>query len=308
MKYLPMLAVKGNETLLESRQHIFEPKMDGTRCIAEIDENIRLFNRRQKNITKRYPEIIDDLKNFDKAILDGEIICYNNGKPDFYRLQQREHVESDFIIEMRAKLMPATYVIFDILELNGEKIINKQLTERKKLLEKIWHDGEHIELIFYTENGLELWKNVKKLGLEGVMAKEKNSIYYPGERRKEWVKIKNIKSIDVVIVGYTSIKREISSLGMGLYDENGDLLYIGKVGTGFDQKTMELIKNKLKKAGEPVVKNYGDAPENMIWVLPELVAEIEYLEKTGKNELRSPSFKRLRDDKEAKECLISQLK
>ncbi|MCD6573949.1 MAG: non-homologous end-joining DNA ligase [Thermoplasmata archaeon] len=308
MKYLPMLAVRGDESVLDSDKHIFEPKMDGTRCVAEIGEDIKLFNRRQKNITKRYPEIVDDLKNFDKVILDGEIICYNNGMPDFYRLQQREHVESELIIEMRAKLMPATYVVFDILEWNGKEMIKKPLMERKEVLEEIWINGKHLESIFYTENGSELWKNVKKLELEGVMAKEKDSHYYPGERRKEWIKIKNIKSIDVVIVGYTSIKREISSLGMGLYDENGDLLYIGKVGTGFDEKTMELIKNKLKEVEKPTVKNYENAPNNMRWVLPEIVAEIEYLEKTGRNEVRSPSFKRLRDDKEARECPISQLK
>ncbi|RLB58238.1 MAG: hypothetical protein DRG80_07380 [Deltaproteobacteria bacterium] len=192
--------------------------------------------------------------------------------------------------------------------MKGKEMIRKPLMERKEILEEIWINGKHLESIFYTENGSELWKNVKKLELEGVMAKEKNSHYYPGERRKERIKIKNIKSVDVVIVGYTSIKREISSLGMGLYDENGDLLYIGKVGTGFDEKTMELIKNKLKEVEKPTVKNYENAPDNMIWVLPEIVAEIEYLEKTGRNELRSPSFKRLRDDKEARECLISQLK
>lgn len=307
MKYLPMLAVKGDESVLDSNKHIFEPKLDGTRCIAEIGKSVRLFNRRQKNITKRYPEIVSELKNFENVVLDGEIVCYNNGKPDFYRLQQREHIDNDFIIEIRAKLMPATYVVFDILEWNGKEMIKKPLMKRKEILEEIWNNGKHLELIFYTEKGKKLWESIKKIELEGVMAKEKNSFYYPGERREEWIKVKNVKSIDIVIVGYTSLKREISSLGMGLYDD-GNLIYVGKVGTGFDEKTMELLKKMLKEVDKPCVKNYEDAPANMIWVKPEVVAEIEYLEKTERNELRSPSFKRLRNDKEARDCHISQLK
>ena len=307
MKYLPMLAIKGDKNLIKSKEHIFEPKMDGTRCLAEIGEKINLFNRRQRNIKKRYPEIIDNLKKFDNCILDGEIICYSNGKPDFYRLQQREHIDNEFIIDIRAKLMPATYIIFDILELNGKELINIPLMERKKILDKIFKKGEHVELIFYTQDGEKLWKEIKKLNMEGMMAKEKNSFYYPGERRKEWIKIKNLKSVDVVIVGYTSIKREISSLGMGLYDNNS-LIYIGKVGTGFDEEIMKLLKKNLKETSKPCVKNYDIAPEEMIWVEPNLVAEIEYLEVTEKNELRSPSFKRLRNDKLARECTFEQLK
>lgn len=306
MKYKPMLAVKGNESILFSNDHIFEPKMDGTRCIAEIGKEINLFNRRGKNITKRYPEIAEELKKFDNCVVDGEIICYNNGKPDFYRLQQREHIENDFMIEIRAKLMPATYVIFDVLEKNGKKLINIPLIERKKILKDLVKEGKHIQLIFYTYDGKKLWDEIKKFGIEGVMAKNRKSLYYPGERRKEWVKIKNLHSIDVVIVGYTSEKRGISAMGMGLY-KNGALIYIGKVGTGFDNKMIEMIQKKLIKVDKPSVKNYK-AIEKMIWIKPNLVAEVEYLEVTEENELRSPSFKRFRNDKLPEECKFEQLK
>ena len=306
MKYLPMLAVKGNEEFLNSVNHIFEPKMDGTRCIAEIGKDVKLFNRRKRNITKRYPEIVASLQKFDNVIFDGEIICYNNGRPDFYRLQQREHIDNDFMIEVRAKLMPATFVIFDVLEIEGKSLISLPLMKRKEMLEEIWNNEKNLELIFYTNEGKKLWEEIKKMELEGVMAKEKESLYYPGERRKEWVKIKNLKSIDAIIVGYTSFKREISSLALGLYDDS-NLIYIGKVGTGFDEKTMEWIKKRLKSIEKPPVINYEDAPPSIVWVKPELVAEIEYLEKTESNELRSPSFKRLRNDKVARECTMDQL-
>jgi len=307
MKYLPMLAVKGETTILESEEHIFEPKLDGTRCIAEIGDEVRLFNRREKNITARYPEIVEELKNFEKCILDGEIICYNNGKPDFYRLQKREHIDSPFLIELRAKIMPATYVIFDVLERNEKELIKMPLVKRKEILSDVLIEGKHVEGIFYTEHGKKLWKTIRDLDIEGVMAKEKESFYYPGERRREWVKIKNTKSIDVVIVGYTSMRREISSLGMGLYDGD-NLVYVGKTGTGFDEEIMHILKKKFSKRKKPCVANFQAAPPDMIWVEPEIVAEVEYLEVTDRKELRSPSFKRLRMDKKPEECTIEQLK
>ncbi|HHF56115.1 MAG TPA: DNA ligase, partial [Thermoplasmatales archaeon] len=126
MKYAPMLCQKGDEGILDSNAYIFEPKLDGTRCIAEIGKEVKLYNRREKNISRRYPFICKELSKLDNVILDGEIVCYNKeGKPDFYLLQKREHVESDLVIEMRARLIPATYIIFDILEIDEKPLIKK---------------------------------------------------------------------------------------------------------------------------------------------------------------------------------------
>lgn len=307
MKYYPMLCKKGSINLLDSNNYIFEPKLDGTRCIAEINEKVKLYNRRGKNIRKRYPFICEELKKYKGFVFDGEIICYNKeGIPDFYLLQKREHVESDFIIEMRAKLIPAIYVIFDILEENGRSFINAPIEERKEKLDEIFKESKHLELIFYTENGHGLWEEIKKRKMEGIIAKEKGSRYYPGERRREWLKIKNLKSIDVVVAGYTAEKREISSLAMALY-RDGKLFYVGKVGTGFDEYIMETLLKKMKKVDNPSVTNFEKAPPNVIWVRPEIVIEVEYLELTKDFELRSPSFKRIRDDKLPEECKYEQL-
>ncbi len=306
MKYAPMLCQKGDKSILDSKSHIFEPKLDGTRCIAEIGEGVKLYNRREKNISRRYPLICKELKEIGNFIFDGEIVCYNEeGKPDFYLLQKREHVESDLIIEMRAKLIPATYVIFDVLERNGKSLIEKPIEERKEILDEIFNGSEHLELIFFTENGKALWEEIVKRELEGVIAKERGSRYHPGERRKEWLKIKNTKSIDVVIVGYTTEKREISALGMGLY-KNGEVYYVGKVGTGFEEDIMQYLLKNFEKT-EPYAANAEKAPPHMIWVKPRFVAEVEYLEMTQDMELRSPSFKRLRNDKRAEECAFEQL-
>ena len=306
MKYAPMLCQKGDEGILDSNAYIFEPKLDGTRCIAEIGKEVKLYNRREKNISRRYPFICKELSKLDNVILDGEIVCYNKeGKPDFYLLQKREHVESDLVIEMRARLIPATYIIFDILEIDEKPLIKKPIEERKEILNEIFSEDKHLEIIFFTENGKILWEEIRKRNLEGVIAKEKGSRYFPGERRKEWLKIKNVKSVDVVIVGYTTEKREISALGMGLY-RGEKIYYVGKVGTGFEEEIMQyLLKNF--EITEPYAANADRAPPHMIWVKPRFVAEVEYLEVTKDMELRNPSFKRLRNDKKPEECTFEQL-
>lgn len=306
MKYAPMLCQKGDESILDSNAYIFEPKLDGTRCIAEVGKEVKLYNRREKNISRRYPFICKELSKVGNVILDGEIVCYNReGKPDFYLLQKREHVESDLIIEMRAKLIPATYVIFDILEMDEKPLIKKPIEERKEILNEIFSKSRHLEIIFFTENGKILWEEIRKRNLEGVIAKEKGSRYFPGERRKEWLKIKNVKSIDVIIIGYTTEKREISALGMGLY-RGEKIYYVGKVGTGFEEEIMQHLLKNFERT-KPYAANAEKAPPHMIWVKPRFVAEVEYLEVTKDMELRSPSFKRLRNDKEPEECTFEQL-
>lgn len=297
-----MLCVKGDKDILKSSSYFFEPKMDGTRCIAEVYENVKLFNRRGKNITKRYPFISKELKSFRGFVFDGEIVCYNeNGLPDFYLLQKRE-IDNPIMIEIRSKTIPATYVIFDVIEKNNFPIIEKSIEERKEFLKDL--EDEHLETIFYTDNGMKLWEEIEKRGIEGVIAKEKGSKYYPGERRKEWLKIKNLKIIDAVIVGYISRKREISSVAIALY-KGKDLFYVGKV-SGFDTETMNYMLKNFKRETKPPVVNPEMAPPDMVWAAPSIVAEIKYLEKTS-NELRMPSFVRIREDKNAEDCKFEQI-
>ena len=307
MKYLPMLCKKSTTDLLEDKNYIFEPKLDGTRCIAEIGEKVDLFNRRCKNIRRRYPEICRELERYRGFVFDGEIICYNEkGLPDFYLLQKREHIDSDFMIDIRARMFPATYVIFDVLEIKGKSLIEEPIEERKKILEDMVEKTRHVEPIFFTLEGRKLWEEILKRNMEGVIAKRKGSRYYPGQRREEWLKIKNLKSVDVILVGYTHEKREISSLAMALLD-NKSLVYVGRVGTGFDADIMNRLLSMFKKVEKPPVVNPDKAPDNIIWVKPEVVAEVEFLEVTREMELRAPSFRGIRLDKPLRECTIDQL-
>jgi DNA ligase D-like protein (predicted ligase) len=300
--------------IFDNEGYIFEPKMDGTRCIAEVFEDVRLINRRGRDISRRYPLIVKELgKITHNCVLDGEIVCFNEeGVPDFNLLQKREQIDSDILIEGRAKGIPATYVVFDILAREGEDLVEKPLSERKEVLDERVPDAEHIVKIVYEGDGRKLWDEMRKKGMEGVIAKRGESVYYPGRRKWDWLKLKNLKSIDVVLVGYTTEKREISALGMAPY-RDADLVYIGSVGTGFTENSIQMLKReikdlKLKTDKTPVVNpEKVFKPKGMKWIEPHLVAEIQYLEMTGGGELRAPSFKGVRWDKPVEECSFDQL-
>jgi bifunctional non-homologous end joining protein LigD len=300
----PMLAHIGSKEDLKHKNYFYEPKLDGTRAILIKEKSsVKLINRRGKRIAYRYPEIVEDAKNLPNGVYDGEICVLNkNGVPLFNKLQQRDQVDNKLKIKILSKHMPATYYIFDILKLGRKSLIKKKLKERKKFLETI-PELNQIKKTYYTQEGRKLWKAIVKIKLEGVMAKHIDSPYIY-KRSKYWLKIKNIQTTDCVILGYTKGKRQFASLVLGQYKEK-ELIYVGKVGTGFDRFLLESIykalnKIKVKKA---VFKDYKGKRE-VVWVRPLYVAEVKYLEYTKNNHLRAPAFVRLRKDKPIKDCIL----
>ncbi len=171
----PMLA-EASESF-DSRQHLFEIKWDGTRCISFIDGKLVLQNRRLIDITKRYPEIKIEIKA-KQAVLDGEIVVIRKGMPDFYMLQQREHIDDALKISLLSKRMPASYIVFDILFIDEKEITHLPLLERKKILAEALVENEHVYLSDYIlGEGRKYFEEAVKRGLEGVMAKDIESPY-----------------------------------------------------------------------------------------------------------------------------------
>ncbi|MCD6370968.1 MAG: non-homologous end-joining DNA ligase [Thermoplasmata archaeon] len=304
-----MLAKMGDTSILKNREYIFEPKLDGTRAILIKDgAEIRFVNRRGYNITRRYPELnLSEYIKCEKCILDGEIIVYNSqGLPDFHLLQLRDLTESSKDIKIRAEIYPATYVVFDILEKDGENLRDLDLMERKSILKEVMRENERIQIIPYMENGEKLWEIVKKLNIEGIMAKRKDSRYREG-RYDDWLKIKYFKTVDAVTVGYTpgKGKREetFGALLLALY-EGENLRFVGKVGTGFDESISRYLLSHFERDKVNVINppNY-----EVIWVKPNMVCEVQYLEVTEDKKLRAPSFKRVRWDKNPKDCKVEEL-
>jgi DNA ligase D-like protein (predicted ligase) len=306
--YEPMLAGMGSKNDLEKDSYIYEPKLDGTRALCHVNSTMRFLNRRGRDITDRYPEFsFRDQIKARSCVLDGEIVVYDNrGNPSFRLLQKREQSKTS-IAKFLSIQHPATYVIFDILELDGKELINTRLDERKKIMHSVLREGHHLQSIAFTRDGRKLWSVVEQRKLEGVMAKRSNSYYEPGKRSDAWLKIKALKTVDCVLLGYTSEIRTISALALGLFFGN-ELRYVGRVGTGFTEKYLEELRPVLDGmlAETPPVTSYPIEPV-ITWVRPELIAEVEILELTRDKHLRAPSFRRLRDDKDIRDCVVEQL-
>lgn len=288
--------IGGKETL-ERDDMIFEPKLDGIRALCYVNGDMRFISRNNVDRTAKHQDFQFRANIKAKsAILDGEIVAYDKkGRPDF-SLLMRGGGKREF-------------VVFDILMKNGKKLTSLPLSERQKILKQTIVNGKKLKRVVAKKDGTKLWKTIIKKNLEGVMAKEIDGTYHEGKRSPTWLKVKAIQTIDCVVIGYTQKKREISSLVLALYNDEGRLEYIGHVGTGFSELEIEKlyskfskIKAKRKVAVEGVPKNL----KNVQWIRPKYVAEVEYLEFTRHGRLRAPAFVRLRSDKKAKECTFQE--
>ncbi len=281
----PMLAKIGDVKDLERKGYVFEPKLDGIRALLHYGKNPWFESRNGKDLTIRFSNIQLPTIRASTCVIDGEIVAYDSkGNPDFNLLQNNGQ---------------AVYVAFDILEKNGRKLTTMPLIERKTILKETVGENATVQVIVFTEQGKKLWSAMKKRGTEGVIAKKKDSLYSEGKRSDDWVKIKFLQTVDAVVIGFTEERRMISSLALGLYD-HGDLTFIGKVGTGFDERFIEQFYPQLMKI--KTAKRSSALPKEIIPVRPRFVAEIKYLEFTPDCKLRAPVFLRLRDDKNASEC------
>lgn len=289
----------------------YEIKWDGYRALGFINNGkVDLVSRNNKSFNDKFYPVFDALKKWNiRAIVDGEIIVVNEkGAADFSDLQGWRS-EADGILQ---------YYIFDVLWLDGRNLMDLTLTERRKILEEIIPPTSDTLKRSETFNipGKELFTLTDQLGLEGIIAKKQDSGYNPGTRSKDWLKIKTEKRQEAVIGGYTkneNTSKQFSALLLGVY-ENGALVSIGPVGTGFTNQLQSEILRKCKPLVTTVcpfreVPEYNkpsrfrpDPPKaEVTWVKPVLVCEISYREKTKDGAVRHPSFKGLREDKDAKD-------
>jgi bifunctional non-homologous end joining protein LigD len=309
-KLVPMLAKLSAALPKNDGDYGYEIKWDGIRALAFIDGGrARFVNRNGRDATKQYPELreLGNAVGALQMILDGEIVTFDEaGRPSFERLQGRMHLASDSAIRRRMEDTPAAYMIFDVLFLDGRSTMSLPYTERRKLLdERLKLTGAHWSTpAYHAGDGPGLLKASKERGLEGVIAERLDSSYEPGKRTGAWLKIKNVQRQEVVIGGWLpgEGRREesIGSLAVGYYD--GDKLkYAGNVGTGFKDADLVLMKKQLAPLRRDESPFEGRQPKKgTIFVEPKLVGEVEFLEWTRTATLRAPSFKGLRDDKDAR--------
>jgi bifunctional non-homologous end joining protein LigD len=290
----------------------FEVKWDGIRTICFLDHgHIALQGRNFTDFTPRYPEVRELARELGarRLILDGEVVAFDEqGRPSFERLQSRMHLASDSAVRRRMRDTPVTYVIFDLLYLEGHSTVSLAYEQRRELLETLELEGPAWRVpAYHRGEGSALLAATRDLGIEGVMAKRLDSTYSPGQRTSAWVKVKNVCEQDVVIGGWTPGEggraRTLGALAVGVY-EDGKLSYAGKVGTGFTEQTLALVQRELEPLRAKETPFGGrQPPKGTKFVEPKLVARVELREWTRSGTMRAPSFKGLRDDIDPQDCV-----
>jgi bifunctional non-homologous end joining protein LigD len=318
----PMLA-EAVEKPFDGAEWLFEIKWDGYRAVAFIAHGkVRLVSRNQNDLTPRYPELVD-LPRFihaKTAILDGEVVALDEaGKASFSLMQQRTGFRPGGKRAAANADVPVLYYAFDLLYLDGYDWRRVPLEERKRKLAELVVTGDVVRFSdHYEEHGKALFEIAQKKGLEGIVGKKRAS-FYEERRSREWLKVKIRKRMECVIGGYTEpegSRAHFGSLVLGLYDKKGQLIHVGQVGSGFDQKLLDELWKVLQKLETKKNPFFGEveALRKVFWVKPELVAEIEYAEWTGGTsegsgpKLRAPVFLGLRDDKDPKECVLEDVR
>jgi DNA ligase D-like protein (predicted ligase)/DNA ligase D-like protein (predicted 3'-phosphoesterase) len=324
-RYLPMLAGTADAPF-DSDKWLFEIKWDGIRAIAYIDKGLSIRSRNDREIGGQFPELAELLELAPGTVIDGEIIVMTAGRPDIQAVLPRLQAGSGRLQAPSAGA-PVTYIVFDILEEDGKPVISLPLSRRRKILEERVKEGDHVVLsVPVMDRGVDYYQAAIEKGLEGVMAKRKNSLYEPGTRSTSWLKIKSLKTCDCVIAGYTPGEGNRSSwfgaLLLGLYkpvatgqgtgkkaEKSVQLVYIGKVGTGFSDRDLSGLKDSFTKItrGTPQITGI-EKPGRAVWLEPQLVCEIVYQALTRDNRLRMPRFIRMRPDKTPAECTFDQLR
>ena len=229
-----------------------------------------------------------------------------DGKPSFETIQRRSLMSNRYKIEMEAKKYPATFVAFDCLYDDGEDLTLRPLAERKEYLQKAVTESERLAVsrVFDAGQALALFQLAREQGLEGIVAKKKDSLYFQGKRTKSWLKMKNLMDDDFVVCGWIPKDNHMTSIVLGQYD-GGKLVYKGHVTLGVGGAAFAKIQAQTRALRPPfdgpVPAGHGN--EDARWVEPRLVCVVEFMHRTKNGGMRQPVFKGLREDKRPEECV-----
>ena len=322
VKIKPMLATAVKESF-NDKDWVFEVKWDGVRSIFFLHKTKGIFeikSRNDKTITHRYPELVGPLNSAIKCqesiILDGEIVVLDkNGLPNFQNHQKRMNVDYKADIEKLSQEIPATYYIFDILYLDGKNLENLDFLHRRNIISQVVVNKSKRVLIsdFFEEIGKEVFNNVKAMNLEGVVAKNKSSRYLQGNRSRDWLKIKAVRTQDCIVIGYTrgegNRENYFGSLLLAVY-YGKKLRFVGHIGSGFDFGQLYEIysriqKMKIEKCPVDYIPYTNRDP---VWIEPKLVTEVKFSDWTQEKIMRAAIFLGFREDKSPEECVLEEEK
>jgi DNA ligase D-like protein (predicted ligase) len=289
----PMLAETA-EKPFDSKDHLFEIKWDGIRCIAFVrDGKVHLQNRRLSTMTTRYPEL-QCLRDWPEGtVIDGEMVVLDEGKPSFQRLAQREHIGDSRRVELLVQRLPATLIAFDLLYENGQSIMREPLVERRRRLKALAtaFPCTHVVVAEYIlKRGKRYFEEVERAGLEGIMAKRMDSIYTPGARSGAWLKLKVCRTAEFELIGCTKREGEDTASALLLADRVGnELVYCGKVGSGFNEAKRRQLYQEIIKTPRMKVR-IKDVPREAVLRETGRKCRVRFFERTEDGLLRAPVF------------------
>lgn len=309
----PMLAIAGMVPVARGDQFAYEIKWDGVRLITYATSRVTAYTRNDREVSGSYPELgeLIDALGGRRAVLDGEVVAFNNaGVVHFGTLQQRMHVTDPAVVHELMVTVPVVYVIFDVLSLDGKKLIDQSYEQRRELLQNLDLAGPHVQVPLAIDGRLDHALKVSAhMKAEGVVAKRFGSRHQPGRRSPDWIKTKHIRMQEVVIGGWRpgagGREGRIGSLLVGIPTKEG-LRYVGRVGTGFTAKTLDHLAELLAPLAtrtSPFIAVPRDVIRDAHWVRAELVGEVSYGESTTNGHLRHPAWRGIRPDKQPSEVI-----
>jgi bifunctional non-homologous end joining protein LigD len=309
----PMLATSGPLPVGPGEDRwAFEMKWDGVRAVVYVDGDVRVLTRNDREVAATYPE----LQGLAAAVpgpvvLDGEIVAFDKaGRPSFGELQARMHVQRPSAA-LRAQV-PVSLLLFDVLHAGGQSQLSRTYDQRRSVLEDLGLDGPHWATPpAFQGDGAAAMEVSKAQGLEGVLAKRRDSGYLPGRRSRDWLKAKHIRMQEVVVGGWSPGEGRraggIGSLLLGVHDAEGRLVYAGHVGTGFSQQALADLGARLGRLERRTPAFADEIPrahaKGAHWVRPTLVGEVAFSEWTRDGRMRHPTWRGLREDKSADEVV-----
>lgn len=299
----PMLATLTDKRFSDPKW-LYECKFDGERALIYFNQgDVKIYSRNQHLLNMTYPELMAPLQkqNSKNFIIDGEIVAFVEDVTSFSQLQHRMGRKAISLKEVLN--IPVFFYAFDILFLNGFDLRQLPLNSRKKLLKAAINFKNPLRLTeSIVEKGEIAFKHACKIGWEGIIAKRADASYQ-GRRSRDWLKFKCHRGQELIIIGYTAPKGHRQGFGallVGYYNKNKELLYAGKVGTGFSEQMLALLKKKMDQhlvSSAPIKEIIRE--KDVTWLKPILVGEFAFTEWTNTGKLRHPRFKGLREDKKA---------
>ncbi|HEX5510730.1 MAG TPA: non-homologous end-joining DNA ligase [Actinomycetales bacterium] len=287
-------------------QWLYEVKWDGMRVLADIDERgLHLISRNERDVTVAFPELAG-LTQLQDALLDGEVVALDErGVPSFAVLAERLHVTDRRKAAAASRSVPVTFMVFDVLRLYGVDLTSRPLSERRATLERL-DLPTSVQLSPVFTDGDALLAATRDQGVEGVVAKRVDSLYYPGRRSRDWVKAPHRQRRTVVVGGWrpqTDTVNVVGSLLVGAPDRDGGLRYLGRVGAGVGPAANRLLSPLLKPLRQNASPFRDAVPKadatGATWVDPQVLVDVEHLGFAGQGRLRQPAYCGVRTDSDA---------